>query len=465
MNKKEQLEFETLQELLKQFELSLAQSETIRFTEDEFESIIHYYLQNNQAQFALDASEMALILYPFSSEFCLTKADAHIELGELDHAEEYLTNNFKIDKTDIDFYIILSEVHVLRNNYDKAIEICKEGIEVCRENLDELYLHLAEIYDHQGEYDEVIPNIEEAIRLNPVNEDALYLYSITMSILDKVEEKIVFLQSLINEDPFNDEAWYFIAISYRELGLYEKAIEALEYINAIDEEINVLGDMAQIFYDSGEYVKALDCLKELETDEDLESIDYQTMAKCYRELGNFHKAKIFFKEALSIDESNEDLYYELANIYYTEGKYQAAFSLINKACDKNKELAHYLELKADILIGMDKLDEACELYKNIILLNHSTSYYISKFAYVAALKFGLEDALELIDKGIEDNQHPSLLYHKAILYFIFEKEELGFKAFATGLEHDFSSHTILFEKLPEMAENSVIIGLISDFKN
>jgi tetratricopeptide (TPR) repeat protein len=266
MNKKEQLEFENLQELLKQFEVSLAQCETIRFTEDEFESIIHYYLQNNQAQFALDASEMALILYPFSSEFCLTKADAHIELGELDHAEEYLTNNFKIDKTDIDFYVILSEVHVLRNNYDKAIEICKEGLEMCRENLDELYLHLAEIYDHQGEYEDVIPNIEEAIRLNHKNEDALYLYSITMSILDKVEEKIVFLQSLINEDPFNDEAWYFIAISYRELGMYEKAIEALEYINAIDEEINVLGDMAQIFYEAGDYTKALDCLKELETE-------------------------------------------------------------------------------------------------------------------------------------------------------------------------------------------------------
>jgi tetratricopeptide (TPR) repeat protein len=465
MNKKEQLEFETLQELLKQFELSLAQSETIRFTEDEFESIIHYYLQNNQAQFALDASEMALILYPFSSEFCLTKADAHIELGELDHAEEYLTHNFKIDKTDIDFYIILSEVHVLRNNYNKAIEICKEGLEICRENLDELYLHLAEIYDHQGEYEEVIPNIEEAIRLNPLNEDALYLYSITMSILDKVDEKIVFLQSLINEDPFNDEAWYFIAISYRELGMYEKAIEALEYINAIDEEINVLGDMAQIHYEAGDYTKALDCLKELETEEELESIDYQTMAKCYRELGNLHKAKVFFKEALSIDESNDDLYYELANVYYTEGKYQAALSLINKACDKNKELAHYLELKADILIAMDKLDEACELYKNIILLNHSTSYYICKFAYIAALKFGLEDALELIDKGIEDNQHPSLHYHKAVLYFIFEKEELGFKAFAKGLEHDFPSHTILFEKLPEMAKSRVIIGLISDFKN
>jgi hypothetical protein len=42
---------------------------------------------------------------------------------------------------------------------------------------------------------------------------------------------------------------------------------------------------------------------------------------------------------------------------------------------------------------------------------------------------------------------------------------LGFKAFAKGLEHDFASHTILFEKLPEMAENSIIIGLISNVKN
>ena len=230
MSKKDQLEFETLQELLQQFEAALAKNETIRFDEDEFESIIHYYLQNNQAQMALDASEMALILYPFSSEFCLTKADAHIELGELDHAEDYLINNFKIDKTDIDYYIILSEIYVLRNNYEKAIEICEQGMEECRDHLDELYLHLAEIFDHQGEYKEVIPLLEKTIELNPTNEDALYLYSITMSIMDKIAEKAEFFQGLIDHDPFNDEAWYYLAVTYRELGMYEKAIECLEYI-------------------------------------------------------------------------------------------------------------------------------------------------------------------------------------------------------------------------------------------
>lgn len=461
MSKKDQLEFETLQELLQQFEAALAQNETIRFDEDEFESIIHYYLQNNQAQMALDASEMALILYPFSSEFCLTKADAHIELGELDHAEDYLINNFKIDKTDIDYYIILSEVYVLRNNYEKAIEICELGLEECRDNLDELYLHLAEIFDHQGEYKEVIPLLEKTLELNPTNEDALYLYSITMSILDKIAEKAEFFQGLIDNDPFNDEAWYYLAVTYRELGMYEKAIECLEYINAIDEDVNVLGDMAQVFYEAGDYEKAIDCLKELEKDDDLESLDYQTYAKAYRELGNLHKAKIFFKEALSIDESNDDIYYELAKTYYQEKKYEAALPLVNKALEKSKELAHYLELKADIFIGLEKIEEACELYNNIILLHSSTSYYISKFAYILALKYSLEEAIEILDKGIESNQHPTLYFHKAVLYFIFDKEEDGYQAFAQGLEQDFSAHTLVFEKLPEMEKNPKIQMLLS----
>ena len=461
MSKKDQLEFETLQELLQQFEAALAKNETIRFDEDEFESIIHYYLQNNQAQMALDASEMALILYPFSSEFCLTKADAHIELGELDHAEDYLINNFKIDKTDIDYYIILSEIYVLRNNYEKAIEICEQGMEECRDHLDELYLHLAEIFDHQGEYKEVIPLLEKTIELNPANEDALYLYSITMSIMDKIAEKAEFLQGLIDHDPFNDEAWYYLAVTYRELGMYEKAIESLEYINAIDEDVNVLGDMAQVFYEAGDYEKAIDCLKELEKDDDLESLDYQTYAKAYRELGNLHKAKIYFKEALSIDESNDDIYYELAKTYYQEKKYEAALPLVNKALEKSKELAHYLELKADIFIGLEKIDDACELYKNIILLHSSTSYYISKFAYILALKYSLEEAIEILDNGIESNQHPTLYFHKAVLYFIFDKEEDGYQAFAQGLEQDFSAHTLVFEKLPEMEKNPKIQMLLS----
>lgn len=461
MSKKEQAEFEELKELLEQFEQANSNNETINFTEEEFEDIIHYYLRNNEAQNALDASEMALKLFPYSSEFCLTKADAHIELGELDEAEYYLTNNFKIDKSDVDFYIILSEVYVLRNDYEKAIEICQNGIESCRDNLDTLFLHLAEIYDYQGEYKEVIPLLEDSIRLNPANEDALYLYSITMSILDRVSEKIKFLKKIIDDDPFNEDAWYYLGMSYREMGLYERSIECLEYIAAIDDEINVLSDMSQIFLEANQYSKAIECLKELEKKSELALVDYLTFGYSYKELADFHKAKFYFKEALSFDEYNDEVYYELSLLFYEESKFEAAFPLINKALEKNEDIPHYLELKADILLGLEKLEEASALYLHIIQFNHSTPYYLSKYAYITAIRYGLEEAISLIDKGISDYHHPSLHFHKSILYFIFEKEEEGYHEFAVGLEHDFSSHTVVFDKLPEMKNNPRLQMMIS----
>lgn len=461
MNQKEQAEFEELKELLHQFEEANLNQETINFNEEEFEDIIHYYLQNNQAQFALDASEMALRLFPYSSEFCLTKADAHLVLGEIDEAEEYLINNFKIDKSDIDYYIILSEVYVLRNDYTRAIEICNEGIEICDDNLDTIYLHLAEIHDYQGEYNDMIPLLEASIDINPTNDDALYLYSITMSILDKIQEKIVFYTKLIDKDPFNEDAWYYLAMSYREVGQYEQAIEALEYIAAMDDEINVLSDMSQIFYEAKDFTKAIECVKELEKRSDLDLADFLTYAYCYKELGDYHRAKIYLKEALAFDEYNDEIYYELSLLFYEEHKYEAALPLVNKALDKNQETTHYLELKADILIALNREEEACNIYVKIIQLNNSTTYYLSKFAYITAIKYGLEDALELLDKGLEDYHHEALHFHKSVLYFLFEKEELGYHEFAVGLERDFEAHTVLFDKIPEMKNNQRIQLMLS----
>jgi tetratricopeptide (TPR) repeat protein len=465
MNQKDQAEFEELKEMLKQFESANSNQETINFNEEEFENIIHFYLQNNQAQFALEASEMALTIFPYSSEFCLTKADAHLELGELDEAEEYLTNNFKIDKSDIDYYIILSEVYVLRNDYAKAIDICNEGIETCDDNLDTIYLHLAEIHDYQGEYNEMIPLLEASLELNPKNDDALYLYSITMSILDKVEEKINFYLKLIDEDPFNEDAWYYLGMSYREMGLYERAIESLEYIAAMDDEVNVLSDMSQIFFEAKEYTKAIDCLKDLEKRSELELVDYLTYGYSYKELGDLHRAKSYLKEALMFDEFNDEIYYELSLLFYEEHKYEAALPLINKALDKNNETPHYLELKADILIALKRDKEACNIYLSIIQLNNSTPYYLSKFAYITALQYGIDEAIKILDQGLIDYNHPALHFHKSIIYFLFEREEDGFHEFAVGLEHDFESHTIVLDKLPELKNNPKIQLMISLYEN
>jgi tetratricopeptide (TPR) repeat protein len=194
-------------------------------------------------------------------------------------------------------------------------------------------------------------------------------------------------------------------------------------------------------------------------------IDLITYGYCYKELGDYHRAKSYLKDALSFDEYNDEIYYELSLLFYEEHKYEASLPLINKALDKNQESAHYLELKADILIALQRTEEACELYLSIIQLNSSTPYYLSKFAFITALQHGIDEAIKILDQGILDHNYPSLHYQKAIIYFLFDREEDGFNEFAIGLDQDFEAHTIVLEKLPELKDNKKIQLMISVYES
>lgn len=464
MSQKEQAEFEELKELLEQFQEALARQEIIHFSEDEFEEIIYYYLKNNQPQNALDASLMALQRFPFSSEFCLTQADAHVELGDLDAAEALLVDNFKIDKSDIDFYMILSEVYLLRNNYEKAILLCKEGLNVCEVDRDILLLHLAEIYDYQGEYREVISVLEDCLELNSENEDALYLYSVTMSILDRVEEKVEYLQSNIDDNPFNINAWYYLGMSYKELELYERAIEAFEYIAALEEDNNdIVSDMAQVYLEADNPQRAIEILKEVERKGILHQIDHYTLGYAYHQTGELYLAKYHFKEALSFEDIADEAYYQLARIYFEEEKYHAALPLVQKALDKSADYVHYLELKADILYELDEMSECLEIYERIIQMTNSLPHYLCKLASITSVHYGLEAAMEILDRGIEEHSHYALYYHKAMLYYIHDHWADLYIEFGKGLMRDYESHDIVFEKFPELEKDPNIQILLSQY--
>lgn len=465
MSHKEQSEFEELESLLGQFEDAVLHDQIINFTEEEFEDIIHFYLQNNCAQKALEASVMALKRFPFSSEFCLAKADAYLELGELNNAEDLLINNFKIDKSDIDYYIILSEVYLLKNDYERAVLVCKEGLENCGDQTDTLLLHLAEIYDYQGEYLEMIPLLEKSLLLNPLNEDAYYLYSITMSILERNTERIAFIQGIIDEDPFNVFAWYALGMSYKDAGLIEKAIESFEYIAAIDETNNdIVSDMAQAYLEAGQPEKAIECLKDIEKKGDLNSVDHYTLGHAHYRLNNNYKAKLHFKEALNYDEIADEAYYNLAIIFFEENKYSAALPLIQKALEKNADIAHYLELKADILYQLGDLEGSLETFNKILTQSTKTPYYIHKLAFLYAEKHGLGDAIGIVEQGIENYDFDVLYFYKAILYFYFGEEVNGLNAFSIGLQKDYDSHSVVFDYLPDLIQSPKIQLLLSQFE-
>lgn len=457
---------EKLMALVEQYQFARENNEPIHFSEEDFEEIIHYFLQSNKASEALEASEFALNIFPYSSEFSLAKADAYLELGDLENAEETLDNNYTLDYSDVNFYLIKSEIFLQRNQFDEALDTIKKGLKNCFEDKDSLYLQMADIYEEMGDYHNMILSVKKALKINPKNEEAFVTISFAFQFHQSTSDKISIFSELIDEDPYNVLAWYHLYLAYRESKKMDKAIEALEYILAIEpENEECINNLAITYYENNDYEKALNFLLELEKTDGLSAYNYIIMGVCYRELKQYKKAKVCFKEAMAIDDENPDLYFHLALMYFEEKKYNAAYSLIQKAVSYSKSNVYFLELKANIMLGMDMLEESIEVLKTMIKIDPEMYLAYAKLSLALYINGQSKEALELIKEAIETYNYGELYFYQSIIYFEEGKMDAGLMSFMMGMEFSPQSYQIVFDYTPWIADLKSIQDVLIHYQS
>ena len=86
---------------------------------------------------------------------------------------------------------------------------------------------LGQVYMHKRQYDKAITESERAVSLDPNSAENICLLGMVLNFAARAEEAIPYLQNAIRLNPL-PPAIYFVhlAISYRDSGQYEKAIEA-----------------------------------------------------------------------------------------------------------------------------------------------------------------------------------------------------------------------------------------------
>lgn len=463
MSHPEYSQFDKILELVKLYEEAVSKNENLSFSEEDYEDLIHFYLDNNQAQSALEASEMALKVYPFSSEFSITKADACLELGQLDEAEETLLNNFQIDLSDVNYYLILAEIYLIQENYEKSFEILDRGMTFCKEDKDALLIHKSEVYKDSGEFELMIPLLKEAIDLNPSNSHSYYLISLAFSLCNLSNEKIEYFNELIDRDPFNTEVWLQLAYAYNDIKNYDKAVESYEYLIAIEGHTDYYIDLAKLYYDTLEIEKAIDCIMEIKKTEELDIFSLSLLGMCYKELSDYKKAKKYFQEALILENDNSKLYYELANIYYLENNIKSAFPLIKKALELEPDNLDFKELYANILSESGETEISIRLYTEILEVRPEKVELYFNLSLLLCMEEQVDLAHTVLDFAIL-NYHLNILnFYKSILYFKTEEYKKGYKYFKLGLETTFSDYHIVFELVPELIHDVKIKELIAKY--
>lgn len=207
----------------------------------------------------------------------------------------------KADESEID--ILKTECRCRMGQYDKAMKHIDELIKGKCYYLQEMFETIATTLVDICMDDEAFKFINRGMKLFP---NSVFLRNELDRLMDCVDaDKAIELQNKqIDKDPYDADNWNTAAQIYADKGDFGKAIEALCFASACDdEEPDTEMEMMKGFYCymNGNYEKAIEVYKKINVTPDMKEESEEicsVMAKCYMELENYEEAYKCLKKTI-----------------------------------------------------------------------------------------------------------------------------------------------------------------------
>ncbi|MEO6687369.1 MAG: tetratricopeptide repeat protein, partial [Dyadobacter sp.] len=290
---------EEMRQLLHQY-ANLRQGKSPSFLEeDSFERIIDYYDEKDEMSAALEAVGYGIDQYPYSSVLQIKKADLLIATRQYREALEILEKAEILDSSDINVYILKTDVYLALDQQQKAADLLEEAIHIFEgEEKIELLFELADVYDDYEEFEKVFNCLKMILEVDMTNEEALYKICFWTDFTGRNEEAIRLHERIINEHPYSELAWFNLGAAFQGLKLYEKSIDAYHYAIAIDEKFDyAYRNMGDAYLRLRKYKEAVEVLQKVLELTRPEDVIYEAIGHCYDKMKNFAQARFNYRKA------------------------------------------------------------------------------------------------------------------------------------------------------------------------
>ena len=119
---------------------------------DDYVNDIQFHLREGNFNLALEEIKKAIVFYPTNPKLYINGGNIYKLLKDLNNAELFYDKALSLHKSK-EVLNNLSVICIERRNYDKAISLAKDAIEIDASYVDALY-NLALSLDSLGRYDE-----------------------------------------------------------------------------------------------------------------------------------------------------------------------------------------------------------------------------------------------------------------------------------------------------------------------
>ncbi len=455
---------------VKRFEESLTNEHPVFFDVITFEYLIQHYEANEQWDKAMKVIDYALEQHPYESLFLVKKAGLFIFYKKYKQALDLLDQAETIDPSDVTIPILRCDVHLEKNQHNHAERILQDAIEKCVDQLDreDLMLELADVYEDWDKYDMVFETLKKVLELNEENEEALSRMWYCVELAGKQQESIVLHKRIIDNHPYSYLAWHNLANAYYDLDMFDLAIEAYEFVTAINENWDLAyRDCGDAYFRLKQYPKAIEQFqKAIEFSKPYEEL-YFSIGFCYEKMKELNIARSFYRKAIGVEPKYSEALYRIAETFRKEKLWESAAHAYKKALRVVPENANYLLGLAQSFYNLGEIDPFIFTCQSMMALNvkHKNKTHYEKLAGYLIDLGCVEDALQLIDfAATEKGSTAAFPFMRSVCYFKLGSRKEALAWLEEGLSNHYGKHRLLFKFAPELKSDPMVASVLEQYK-
>ena len=456
-----------IKELLQQFE-NLRIGRQHSFLEEEaFERIIDYFDDKDELSKAMEAADLGIEQFPYSSVLMIKKADLLLASRKYWDALDILERAELFDSSDINLVILKTDAYLALDLQRNAVDLLEAALlQFEGDERIELLFELADVYDDYEEFDKVFDCLKLILEEEPNNEEALYKICFWTDFTGRNDESIKLHNNIINEFPYNELAWFNLGAAYQGLKLYEKAIDAYLYAVTIDEKFDyAYRNMGDAYLRMRKYKDAIEVLEKVLELSRPEDVIYEAIGHCYHKVGNFAQARFNYRKASHLNPDDGKLYYKMALTYINEEQWEPAIKQLESAMRIQKLLPEYNLAMGECKMQLELFKEAIQFFGNVV---RSRPKSVAGWeALIRCLfKAGFyEEAMEQSEAALKLTEGKTLFhYYLSANLFALRKTKEALLQLEKAIQKSPRQLKKFIDLHPAILQNTQVVDLIARYK-
>ncbi|MCF6294079.1 MAG: tetratricopeptide repeat protein [Flavobacteriaceae bacterium] len=449
---------------LSKFESMLKTNHVLFFDSNEFENIIHHYLEIGKIALAKKAIKLGIEQHPASISLKLFQVEVFVFENKIKMADQLLNELYEIEPTNEEVFIQKANILSKKDNHEEAISILQQALEFSEYNAD-IFSLIGMEYLFLDKFEDAKLYFLKCLEADYEDYSALYNAIYCFEYLEQNTEAIEYLDTYLQKNPYCEVAWHQLGKQYINTKDYKKALAAFDFaIISDDLFIGAYLEKGKVLEKLKQFNEAIENYKITLALDDPTSFALLRIGKCYEKLGQDDLAVQHYYKTVEEDPLLDKGWIAITNFYNKNKNYQKALYYINKAINIDAENVIYWKLYAQINQRLNFLEEAERGYKKTLELgNYELDTWLSRADILIGLGEYEAASFSLIQTAEFYSEHAEVEYRLAGVYFITNQSVKGRFHLKNALALDKDYIFIIEELFPTVYKRNSIKEILTKF--